>query len=58
MPFSLLVAWRYITANSLQTLLLVLGVSLSVVVFVFITALINGLSIFLTQETTSKIAHI
>jgi lipoprotein-releasing system permease protein len=58
MPFSLLVAWRYITANSLQTLLLVLGVSLSVVVCVFITALINGLSIFLTQETTSKIAHI
>jgi lipoprotein-releasing system permease protein len=58
MPFSLLVAWRYITANSLQTLLLVLGVSLSVVVFVFITALINGLSLFLTQEITSKIAHI
>ncbi|WP_166423617.1 ABC transporter permease [Paraglaciecola sp. 20A4] len=58
MPFSLLVSWRYITANSFQTLLLVLGVALSVVVFVFITALINGLSIFLTQETTSKIAHV
>jgi lipoprotein-releasing system permease protein len=36
----------------------VLGVALSVVVFVFITALINGLNIFLTQETTSKIAHV
>ena len=58
MPFSLLVSWRYITANRLQTLLLVLGVALSVVVFVFITALINGLNIFLTQETTSKIAHV
>lgn len=58
MPFFLLVAWRYITANTLQTMLLVLGVALSVVVFIFITALINGLSIFLTQETTSKIAHI
>ncbi|XQW83820.1 ABC transporter permease [Thalassotalea piscium] len=58
MPFSLLVAWRYISANRLQTFLLVLGVALSVVVFVFITALINGLNIFLTQETTSKIAHI
>ncbi len=56
--FSLRVAWRYITANRLQTLLLVLGVALSVVVFVFITALINGLSIFLTLETTSKIAHV
>ncbi|ETX11140.1 hypothetical protein MUS1_12280 [Marinomonas ushuaiensis DSM 15871] len=58
MPFSLLVSWRYITANRLQTLLLVLGVALSVVVFVFITALINGLNIYLTQETTSKIAHV
>jgi lipoprotein-releasing system permease protein len=58
MPFSLMVAWRYITANAMQTLLLVLGVALSVVVFVFITALINGLSIFLTEETTSKIAHV
>ncbi len=58
MPFSLLVSWRYITANRLQTMLLVMGVALSVVVFVFITALINGLNIFLTAETTSKIAHV
>lgn len=58
MPFSLLVAWRYITANTMQTLLLVIGVALSVIVFVFITALINGLNILLTEETTSKIAHV
>ena len=58
MPFVIKVAWRHLTANLTQTALLVLGVALSVVVFVFITALINGLGIFLTAETTGKIAHV
>lgn len=58
MLFLFIVAWRYLTSNVTQTLLLVLGVALSVVVFVFITALINGLSIYLTAEVTSKIAHV
>jgi lipoprotein-releasing system permease protein len=58
MLFLSTVAWRYMTSNIAQTALLVLGVALSVVVFVFITALINGLSIFLTAEVTSKIAHV
>ena len=52
------VALRYLTSNIMQTALLILGVALSVVVFVFITALINGLAIYLTAEVTSKIAHV
>tara|TARA_R110002110_G_scaffold406421_1_gene626283 strand:+ start:84550 stop:85752 length:1203 start_codon:yes stop_codon:yes gene_type:complete len=52
------VAWRYLTSNLGQTALLIVGVALSVIVFVFITALINGLSIFLTAEVTGKIAHV
>jgi lipoprotein-releasing system permease protein len=52
------VAWRYLTSNTLQTMLLVAGVALGVVAFVFITALINGLAIVLTEETTGSIAHV
>jgi lipoprotein-releasing system permease protein len=52
------VALRYLTSNIMQTVLLISGVALSVVVFVFITALINGLAIYLTAEVTSKIAHV
>lgn len=58
MPFVILVAWRYLTSNLGQTLLLVLGVALSVVIFVFMTALIAGLATYLTAETTSRIAHV
>lgn len=56
--FALRVALRYLTANRGQTALLVAGVALSVVVFVFMTALIRGLAIFLTAETTGQIAHV
>ncbi|WP_340693798.1 ABC transporter permease [Hyphomonas sp.] len=52
------VALRYLTSNIIQTTLLISGVALSVVVFVFITALINGLALYLTAEVTSKIAHV
>jgi len=52
------VALRYLTSQPLQTLLLVAGVALGVVAFVFITALINGLAIVLTEETTGSIAHV
>ena len=52
------VAWRYLTSNALQTALLVAGVALGVVAFVFITALINGLAVLLTAETTGSIAHV
>jgi lipoprotein-releasing system permease protein len=52
------VALRYLTSQPLQTVLLVAGVALGVVAFVFITALINGLAIVLTDETTGSIAHV
>jgi len=52
------VAWRYLSSNIVQTTLLVTGVALGVVAFVFITALINGLALLLTAETTGSIAHI
>ena len=52
------VALRYLTSNPLQSALLVAGVALGVVAFVFITALINGLAIVLTEETTGSIAHV
>lgn len=52
------VTWRYLTSNIMQTLLLILGVALSVIVFVFITALINGVANFLTVQVTESIAHI
>ena len=58
MLFMSKVAWRYLSSNVNQTVLLILGVALSVIVFVFITALINGLSLYLTAEITGKIAHV
>jgi lipoprotein-releasing system permease protein len=58
MLFALRVAFRYLTANRVQTGLLISGVALSVVVFVFMTALIRGLAMFLTAQTTGQIAHI
>ena len=58
MLFALRVAFRYLTANRVQTGLLIGGVALSVIVFVFMTALIRGLAIFLTAQTTGQIAHV
>ena len=58
MLFALRVAFRYLLANRVQTGLLIGGVALSVIVFVFITALIKGLAIFLTVQTTGQISHV
>jgi lipoprotein-releasing system permease protein len=58
MLFALRVAFRYLTANRAQTGLLIGGVALSVIVFVFMTALIRGLALFLTAQTTGQIAHV
>ena len=58
MLFALRVAFRYLTANRVQTGLLIGGVALSVIVFVFMTALIRGLALFLTAQTTGQIAHV
>jgi lipoprotein-releasing system permease protein len=58
MVFALRVAFRYLTANRVQSGLLIGGVALSVIVFVFMTALIRGLALFLTAQTTGQIAHV
>jgi lipoprotein-releasing system permease protein len=56
--FALKVAQRYLLSNPSQTLLLIAGVALGVTVFVFITALIAGLAVRLTEQVTGNSAHI
>ena len=56
--FSLTVARRHLFSSPSQTVLLVLGVALGVTIFVFITALIEGLAIRLTRDVTSNSAHV
>ncbi|PZO02218.1 MAG: ABC transporter permease [Alphaproteobacteria bacterium] len=56
--FALHVARRYLLSNPSQTLLLIAGVAVGVTVFVFITALIAGLAVRLTEQVTGTGAHI
>lgn len=56
--FVFTVARRYLLSNPLQTALLVSGVALGVTVFVFITALIAGLAVLLTDQITGSSAHV
>jgi len=56
--FAFKVARRYLLSNPSQTLLLIAGVALGVTVFVFITALIAGLAVRLTEQVTGNSAHI
>ncbi len=56
--FATRVAWRYLTSNRTQTALLLGGVAIGVLVFVFMTALIGGLRLFLIAQTTGSIAHV
>ena len=58
MSYGLKIAWRYLTANRAQTALLVLGVAVGVFVFVFMSALIGGLAVFLIDRTVGSVAHI
>lgn len=58
MMFGIKVAWRYLTSNRTQTALLLGGVAIGVLVFVFMTALIGGLRLFLIAQTTGSIAHV
>lgn len=58
MPFMLKVAFRYLTANKSQTALLVTGVAVGVFVFVFMSALIGGLAVFLVQRTVGDVSHV
>jgi lipoprotein-releasing system permease protein len=56
--FAWTVARRYLLSNPLQTALLLAGVALGVTVFVFITALIQGLAVTLTDQVTANSAHV
>jgi lipoprotein-releasing system permease protein len=58
MRYAAKVAWRYLTSNKMQTALLLGGVAIGVLVFVFMTALIGGLRLYLIDQTTGNIAHI
>lgn len=58
MLYSFKIATRYLTANRAQSLLLVLGVAVGVYVFVFMSALIGGLAVLLTDRTVGSIAHV
>jgi lipoprotein-releasing system permease protein len=58
MPYGLKIALRYLTASKAQTGLLIAGVAVGVFVFVFISALIGGLGVFLVQRTVGDIAHV
>ena len=56
--FAFKVARRYLLSNPSQTLLLIAGVALGVTVFIFITALIAGLAVRLTDQVTGNSAHV
>lgn len=58
MFFVFKVAWRYLFANIGQTLLLIAGVALGAIAFVYITTLMNGLRDRQIRLTTTNIAHI
>jgi len=57
-PYGLKIALRYLTAGKAQTALLTLGVAVGVFVFIFISALIGGLGVYLVQRTVGDIAHV
>ena len=58
MLYGLKIALRYLTANKTQSGLLIAGVAIGVFVFVFMSALIGGLAVFLVQRTVGNIAHV
>jgi len=58
MAFDVTVAVRYLVSSRLQSALLIAGVAIGVVVFTFIAALMNGLSVRLTEDVTANVAHV
>jgi lipoprotein-releasing system permease protein len=58
MRFEIVVANRYLWSSKAQTVLLVLGVMLSVVLFIFITALIQGLRLTIISDVLGNNPHI
>jgi lipoprotein-releasing system permease protein len=57
-PYAFKIALRYLTATKAQTGLLIAGVAVGVFVFIFMSALIGGLAVFLVQRTVGDIAHV
>ncbi len=58
MLYALKIAARYLTASKAQTALLVVGVTLGVFVFIFMSALIGGLAEFILARTAGDMAHV
>ena len=58
MLYGLKIAFRYLSASKAQTGLLIAGVAVGVFVFIFMSALIGGLAVFLVQRTVGDIAHV
>lgn len=58
MLYQFKIGWRYLTSNLLQTGLLVLGVAVGVFVFVFMSALIGGLAVYLVDQTVGDVPHV
>lgn len=56
--FEWTVAWRFLREGRMQTLLILIGVTVGVAVVIFITALINGLQSNIIKRTLSSQAHI
>lgn len=52
------VGWRYLFANKAQTALLLFGVAIGVMVYVYISSLINGLRDLQINLVTGQIAHV
>jgi lipoprotein-releasing system permease protein len=58
MLFAFKVAQRYLFSNKMQTFLLIAGVAIGVMVYVYITGLLNGLKDRLVSQITGNIAHV
>lgn len=52
------VGLRYVTATPGQSALLIVGVAVGVFVFIFMSALIGGLAVYLVRQTLGDIAHV
>jgi lipoprotein-releasing system permease protein len=58
MPFEWVVALRFLREGRFQTILIVAGVAAGVAVFIFITALVNGLQANTIRRTLGTQAHV
>ncbi|UCM85928.1 MAG: ABC transporter permease [Rickettsia endosymbiont of Culicoides impunctatus] len=58
MLFGLKVAFRYLYSSKIQTMLLILLITLGVMIFVFITSLVSGLQQYITSRILGNIPHI